>query len=240
MDRNFARALPLVLQHEGGYVNHPNDPGGATNKGITLATFRRYVKPNGTIADLKRLTVQQAGTVYRRQYWDKVHGAELPDGVDYAVFDFAVNSGPARAAKYLQAIVGVPQDGKIGPVTLAATQDMSAVHIIETLCDNRLAFMKRARNRKTGKRLWPTFGKGWSRRMKGVREHALAMAIQPDAPRTQREITDKITQGLDSELNGKPAPTPPKRRSTPPRAKSGGALARLFSWLLSVLSGRPM
>lgn len=122
MDRNFNRSLKLVLAHEGGWSDHPKDPGGATMKGVTLANFRRYVKPNATKDDLRKITDDQISTVYRKYYWDAVSGAELPDGVDYAVFDFAVNSGPARAAKYLQAIVGTAQDGKIGPATLTATR----------------------------------------------------------------------------------------------------------------------
>lgn len=171
MDRNFARALPLILKHEGGFVNHPRDPGGATNKGITLATFRRYVKPGGSVEDLKRLTTAQAGTVYRRQYWDAVHGAELPDGVDYAVFDFAVNSGTSRAAKYLQAVVGAVQDGKIGPNTLKAVRAKDPEDVINALCDMRLAFLKRLST-------WGTFGRGWSSRVAGVRKHALEMASE--------------------------------------------------------------
>ena len=99
MDRNFNRAVTATLKYEGGYVNLKSDPGGATNLGVTIATFRRYVKPSGTIADLKALTVDQAKTVYRRQYWDAVSGAELPDGVDFAVFDFGDNS---RAVSHLE------------------------------------------------------------------------------------------------------------------------------------------
>src|SRR5690348_2114856 len=122
MLRNFEKSLSCVLQHEGGYVNSPHDPGGATNKGVTIATFRRYVDKSGTVDDLKHLTTAQAATVYRKQYWNAICGDDLPDGVDYSVFDFAVHSGPARAAKYLQAIVGVKADGKIGPQTLEAVK----------------------------------------------------------------------------------------------------------------------
>ena len=89
MDRNFARALALVLKSEGGWSDNPADPGGATMKGVTLANFRRYVKADATKADLKQISDAQVATVYRRFYWDAVLGAELPDGVDYAVFDFA-------------------------------------------------------------------------------------------------------------------------------------------------------
>lgn len=174
MDRNFARALSLVLKHEGGWSDHPADPGGATMKGVTLANFRRYVKPNATKADLKAITDEQIATVYRRFYWDTVAGAELPDGVDYAVFDFAVNSGPSRAAKYLQAVVGVTQDGKIGPATVKAARQMAQASIIHKLCDNRLAFLKRLPT-------WPTFGKGWERRVKEVRSDALSLLGQPSS-----------------------------------------------------------
>lgn len=168
MDRNFARTLALVLVHEGGYVDHPADPGGATNKGITLATFRRYVKPGGTKDDLRRLTVEQAATCYRRQYWDAVLGAELPDGVDFAVFDFAVNSGPSRAVKYLQSVVGATPDGRIGPMTLAAVRAFSAVAVVNSLCDRRMGFLRRLKH-------WPTFKNGWTRRVSETRQSALEM-----------------------------------------------------------------
>lgn len=171
MNENFQKALKLVLKHEGGYVNYPRDPGGATNLGITLANFKRYVKPGGTIADLKKLTVEQASIVYRRQYWDVVLGAELPAGVDYAVFDFAVNSGPRRAAEFLQRACGADVDGKIGPVTISAVYDWVPYLLIENLCDARLAWLKRIKT-------WPTFGKGWGRRVEGVRREALKMATR--------------------------------------------------------------
>ena len=115
MDRNFARALALVLKSEGGWSDNPADPGGATMKGVTLANFRRFRQSDATRADLRQIGNDQVATVYRRFYWDAVAGAELPDGVDYAVFDFAVNSGPGRAAKTLQAVVGTAQDGQDRP-----------------------------------------------------------------------------------------------------------------------------
>lgn len=147
MDSNFARALKLVLKYEGGYVNHPSDPGGPTNKGVTLATFRRYVKKGGTVADLKAITDAQVATVYHEQYWDAVDGDGLPSGIDFAVFDFAVNSGVSRALKY-------PHKS------------------IDELCDARLAFMRSIK----GGKLWKTFGKGWAARVADVRKNAKAMA----------------------------------------------------------------
>lgn len=182
MDRNFKKSLALVLKHEGGWSDHAADPGGATMKGVTLASFRKYVKPSGTKTDLRNITDDQLATVYRRHYWDAVSGAELPDGVDYAIFDFAVNSGPSRAAKYLQKVAGAPQDGRIGPATLKAVRAKMHATVIHELCDDRMAFLKRLDT-------WPTFGKGWSRRVTDVRTEALRMAA---APSTAPELASKV------------------------------------------------
>lgn len=167
--RNFNESLRLVLLHEGGYVNLKADPGGPTNKGVTLATFRRYVNPKGTIADLKNISKDQIAKVYHDHYWDAVRADDLPDGVDYAVFDFAVNSGPGRAAEYLQAVVGATVDGDIGPKTLKAVRALPADQVIKNLCGDRMEFLQ-------GLKTWKTFGKGWKSRVDGVRAEALKMA----------------------------------------------------------------
>ncbi len=177
MNRNFARSLSLVLKHEGGFVNHPKDPGGATNLGVTIGTARRLgidVDGDGDtdIIDIKLLKPADAAKVYRVEYWNRVAGDELPSGVDYAVFDFAVNSGPSRAVKYLQAVVGVAQDGVVGPKTLAAARRIDARVIINSLCNRRLDFMMKLP-------IWKTFSKGWSSRVSGVRREATAMATAP-------------------------------------------------------------
>jgi lysozyme family protein len=187
MDRNFARSLALVLKSEGGWSDNPLDNGGATMKGVTLANFRHYVQANATKDDLRHITDAQLATVYKRFYWDAVNASALPDGVDYAVFDFAVNSGPGRAAKYLQMTVGVPQDGQIGPATLQAVNARPTSAIINSLCDLRLAFLKRLDT-------WPTFGKGWSDRVRSVRFAALLMVGQPaiPVPAPAPEISPKI------------------------------------------------
>ena len=188
MSRAFD-VIPLVLKHEGGFVNDPRDAGGATNKGITIKTFQRYIKPSGTVEDLKRLTTEQAVVVYKRQYWDAVSADLLPRGVDYAVFDFAVNSGPSRAARSLQRVVGAKEDGIIGPATLEAVEAYDQAQIIADLCEVRLAFLKAIRGGKD----WQAFGRGWSRRVREVKEGALEMARTPEpqgayaeAPRDSR------------------------------------------------------
>jgi lysozyme family protein len=168
MNRNFRRSLAHVLKHEGGFVNHPKDPGGATNKGITIATFRRYINPHGTVRDLRAITDAEVAKVYKEQYWDAVAGDLLPDGVDFAVFDFAVNSGPSRAIRHLQSAAGVEVDGKLGPLTMSAVAARVPQTLIERICDSRMGFL---RSLKT----WPTFEKGWTRRVNEVRAQAKAM-----------------------------------------------------------------
>lgn len=227
MDRNFPRALALVLKSEGGWSDNPADPGGATMKGVTLANFRRYVKADAGKDDLRRISDDQVATVYRRFYWDAVAGAELPDGVDYAVFDFAVNSGPGRAAKYLQANVGVSQDGRIGPATLAATRARPAGVVIDQLCDARLAFLKRLPT-------WTTFGRGWSDRVRSVRAQALLMSVpatvpvsvQPatpaPAPRPVPQPPAVETPAAGAASKVEPAPA---GSGIPVAAKAGGVIA---------------
>lgn len=177
MNANFARSLASVLRHEGGYSNHPDDKGGPTNLGITLATFRKWVKKDGTIADLKALTREQAAKCYRAVYWNGIKGDDLPGGIDYATFDYCVNSGQGRAAKALQAVLGVEQDGVIGPVTLAAARAADPIKTINALCDQRMAFLRKLSN-------WPTFNKGWTSRVEDVRFDAIQMttAAKPTGP----------------------------------------------------------
>jgi lysozyme family protein len=223
MDRNFARSLVLVLKSEGGWSDNPADPGGATMKGVTLATFRAYIKPGGTKVDLRAITDEQLSACYRRQYWDAVAGDQLPDGVDYAVFDFAVNSGPGRAAKYLQRVVGTTPDGTIGPATIAAASSLPAGAVLDRLCDLRLEFLKSLGT-------WATFGKGWASRVASVRKDALLMSYR--APQA-----------------APPAPVAPAAAPVPPKLPSratvgvlvllGTALAtwshQLAAWLHSFL-----
>jgi lysozyme family protein len=180
MKANFDRALTLTLKHEGGWSNHPQDPGGATNKGITIGTLRRLgidVDGDGDadLADLRGLKHEHVARVYRAFYWDAVKGDLLPSGVDMAVFDFAVNSGPSRAAQHLQRILGVTADGDIGPKTLAALDKTSPVRVVEALSDSRMRFLRALKT-------FGTFGKGWTRRVDEVRSTATAWALPQSAP----------------------------------------------------------
>jgi len=168
MRENFAEALKKVLEHEGGFVNHPNDPGGMTNLGITKAVWEEHCGHRVTEKVMRALTPADVAPLYKRKYWDKIKGDELPSGVDYLVFDAAINSGPGRAAKWLQGVVGVEQDGGIGPKTLAAVKPYSADELIKDYSKRRLSFMMDLPT-------WDTFGKGWSRRVNEVETTALKM-----------------------------------------------------------------
>jgi lysozyme family protein len=169
MRANWDQAFRQVIVYEGGYVNHPKDPGGPTNLGITQATLSRYLGRNATIKDVRALTKAAVQPIYKKFFWDVLRCDELPGGVDLAVYDFGVNSGTARAARYLQSVVGVAQDGQIGPSTIAACNKYSAEEIVKRLVAKRRGFLM-------GLTLWRTFGKGWNRRLVSVQTTALAMA----------------------------------------------------------------
>lgn len=167
---NFASCLALVLVSEGGFVNNVHDNGGATNKGITQRVYdayRRYM--NQPTTSVKLITPAEVASIYRRQYWDAVRGDDLPLGMDYCVFDEAVNSGPIKAIGDLQKAVGVKADGQFGMVTLMAVRNSSPKATIGILCDLRLGFLRRLTR-------WKYFGKGWSNRVAAVRAAALRMA----------------------------------------------------------------
>lgn len=174
---NLSQALAYVFEDEGGYVDHPRDPGGATNMGITRRTLERWRKTRVSKGDVKRLTRKEASAIYETFYWDVVKADDLPPGVDYCVFDAAVHSGFMRAIRWLQTEAGVKADGIIGPVTLAAAERLAPAELVRRYCARRLSFMRRLRN-------WRTFGRGWSRRMVRVQERALA--IVDSSPRTVR------------------------------------------------------
>lgn len=162
-------ALRRLLAHEGGYSNHPADPGGPTKYGITLSVYRRYAKPDATPADVRAMTVTDAKAIYRARYWNALRCDELPAGVDYAVFDYGVNSGVARAARVLRHVVGAARGQGVDAAVLAAVRRREARTLINAICDERLAFLKRLKT-------WAVFGRGWSRRVAEVRAAALALA----------------------------------------------------------------
>ncbi|NBJ11518.1 glycoside hydrolase family 108 protein [Microvirga arsenatis] len=171
----FEQAVGIVLEHEGGFVDHPRDPGGATRFGITRETLSRARGRPATVEDVRRLTRAEARAIYRRLYWDVLRADELPPGLDLAAFDLAVHAGPPRAAAMLQAVVGVEADGIVGPRTLAAARAADAAQAIRSLTRARLGFLSRLA-------AWPVFGRGWSRRVLGVEREALRLASLSSNP----------------------------------------------------------
>jgi len=169
MKENWDTCFAMVLKHEGGFVNHPKDPGGMTNLGVTRTNWELYLDHDVTEADMRALTPEMVKPFYKKNYWDRIRGDELPSGVDYAAYDLAVNSGTGRAAKYLQRIAGVTEDGVIGPQSLKAIQKCDAESAVDALCTMRLDFLK---NLDT----FDTFGKGWTIRVNDVMARATEMA----------------------------------------------------------------
>jgi lysozyme family protein len=147
---NFDQIFDRLIGHEGGYVNHPDDPGGETKYGISKRSY--------PYLDIRKLTRDEAKTIYRKDFWEPLHGDALHDGVAFQLFDFAVNSGIDTAIRYYQRALGVADDGHFGPKSLAATQAMSESDQIMRLCAERLDYMRRLST-------WPTFGKGWAGRI---------------------------------------------------------------------------
>lgn len=155
MKQNYDYAIIEVLKFEGGYSNDPRDPGGATNFGITIADYRRYINPKGMPIDVKNMSIEDAKKIYKERYWDAVGGDTLPNGVDYCVFDYGVNSGVSRALRVYNRFKG-----------------LDATHCINAICDERLAFLRALKT-------FPVFGKGWTSRVSQVRTGAVKLANKP-------------------------------------------------------------
>lgn len=168
MKENFDAALKAVLHHEGGFSNHKDDPGGMTNLGCTKKVWEEWVGHEVDEKAMRNLTPADVAPLYKARYWDKIKGDELPDGVDYIVFDTAINSGPGRAIKFLQGCVGADMDGALGPKTLAAVKSTDSKQLVEDYAKRRLSFLQDLPT-------WGTFGKGWGRRVAEVQNTATTM-----------------------------------------------------------------
>ena len=168
MVSNFKPSLALVLKSEGGFVNHPSDPGGMTNLGVTRNVWRDWVKRDVDEAEMRSLTPDLVTPLYKQRYWDAVKADDLPRGIDYAVFDAAVNMGPGRAAKLLQAALGVTADGVIGRATIAAATAADPAELLEAFSLGKEAFYQSLPT-------FGTFGKGWLNRVAHVQDAAEQM-----------------------------------------------------------------
>ena len=242
-------ALRRLLVHEGGYSNHPSDPGGPTNFGITIADYRKYVKPDATADDVRNMSrATRRRRIYRKRYWDVQRCDELPAGVDYSIFDYGVNSGIGRSGKVLRRVVGLPDNtSAVTDQVLAYARVRDPKVLVAAICDERLAFLKSLRT-------WPVFGRGWGTRVaevqggfaragrrhpgrdaergavRAVRHAALARSHERD-PRPLRVLRARPTTRPSSAWRGPAAATSPGPTSTMPRP---GA-----RWRSITLSSRP-
>lgn len=163
MRQNREKVLRWMNISEGGYVNHPDDPGGATNMGVTQRTYDAFRSSQGLPKrPVRQLSRAEADEIFSKQYMDPVSFDELPSGLDYAMADYSVNSGPAKAIKDLQRVLGVSADGVMGKITLTALAERNVEDVIVDLCSGRMKFLR-------GLKTWKTFGKGWSARVEGAK-----------------------------------------------------------------------
>lgn len=192
MKANFGNCLKLTLAHEGGYVNHPKDPGGRTNMGIIQRTYDAYRKRLGhPLRSVAQIEVGEVHAIYRQDYWHPINGDKIPFGIDYTVFDAAVNSGIGQGPKWTQRALGVNADSRIGPTTLAAMtalDEAGLLKVIKNANARRLGFLK-------GLSHWSTFGRGWARRVAEVEAGSIGMVAGPHVLREEASKSKKVAAG---------------------------------------------
>lgn len=172
MKENWDDAFAHMIQSEGGYVNDPHDRGGETNLGVTKKAWAAYLGRDIADGEMAALTPDVVQPFYKSQYWDRVRGDDLPDGVDYLVFDFAVNAGPGRSSKFLQQAVGATADGVIGNGTLAAVRAKDAQEVIDLFSKVKEEFYRGLAEKDPSQE---RFLKGWLNRVDTVKAHASEM-----------------------------------------------------------------
>ena len=168
MQNNFDKCLEMLLHHEGGYVNNKHDKGGMTNLGVTKRVYDKWIDRESTEEEMRNLTPEDVAPIYKKNYWDRVKGDLLPSGLDWACFDWAVNSGSGRPAKAVQRAVGATVDGAIGKNTVALVMEKDPEFIIDYVYTVRKSFYESLDDYKH-------FGRGWSRRNKETLRQALKM-----------------------------------------------------------------
>ncbi|CAN1509856.1 zliS Lysozyme family protein [Rhabdaerophilaceae bacterium] len=184
---NFGPALAHVLRHEGGYADHPADPGGATMMGITQATLASWRGHPVSKADVRSISRDEVASIYRARYWNAIGGDQLPGGLDLAVFDYAVNSGPARAARTLQGIAGTQADGVVGRKTLEAISRLEPRSTILALCAARRSFLRHLPTA-------PVFGRGWLHRVSDIEKESIRLLAKPSRPNGRADGSSSQTR----------------------------------------------
>ena len=169
MKNNFVKCLHMLLEHEGGYVNNVHDKGGMTNLGVTKRVYDKWIGRESTEQEMRDLTPDDVAPIYKKNYWNRVKADQLPSGLDWACFDWAVNSGSGRPAKAVQRAVGATQDGAIGNQTLGLIAEKDPKFIIDYVYTVRQAFYESLDDYKH-------FGRGWSRRNTETLHQAMKMS----------------------------------------------------------------
>ena len=164
-DARFQRCVGIIFHDEAGFVDDPEDPGGATNRGITIGTLSHWRGHQVSVDDVRNLTLEEAQAIYRASYWNAVAGDQLPGGVELIAFDCAVNQGPGTAVKLLQQAAGVDPDGHIGPLTLSALRTKEALLVIDAIHDERMVRYRTSSG-------WARFGRGWTNRLNDIADQA--------------------------------------------------------------------
>jgi len=172
MNANFDMSFDRVMQSEGGYVWDKDDAGGETNLGVTIGAWGAYLGRAIQPGEMKALTKDAVKPFYKQMYWDKVRCDELPTGVDYAVFDFAVNAGTGRAAKFLQRAVGAVDDGAIGSGTMALVAKTTPGKLLQNFAEQKEAFYNTLAEKNPTQQ---KFLKGWLSRVASVQTAATSM-----------------------------------------------------------------
>lgn len=168
MNANFDKCLALVLKSEGGFVNNPADPGGMTNLGVTKAVWEEWTGHAVDEKTMRNLTPQQVAPLYKAKYWMACYAPQLKTGVDYCLFDAAVNMGPGRAVKLLQEAMQCVPDGTIGPRTMQLLDQKKPEDIVQAFSQRKISFYE-------GLKTFPVFGAGWLKRVEQVKQNALQM-----------------------------------------------------------------
>jgi lysozyme family protein len=168
MKNNFDKCLHMLLEHEGGYVNNKHDKGGMTNLGVTKRVYDEWIGRKSTEQEMRDLTPDDVAPIYKKNYWDRVKGDYVPSGVDWCLYDWAVNSGSGRPAKAVQRAVGATPDGVIGKQTVGLIMEKDPKFIIDYVYTVRQAFYE-------GLDDYKHFGRGWSRRNTETLHQAMKM-----------------------------------------------------------------
>lgn len=175
--------LDALLKEEGGYANNPADKGGPTNRGVTIPTLSDWRGETCNIEDITQLKEDEARNIYMARYWQVMRGDQLPSGIDLYAADFAVNSGPARAARILQELVATPADSFVGPLTIEAIRKREPAKLLDAYHDARMDFLLKLES-------WDTFGRGWTNRCRVML--AMAKARLQDSPMMAEAVGSKI------------------------------------------------